>query len=374
MRAFHFLMLFTLLAGCAGSGPSTSSIKSAKEATLVERETAQAFALIQVDSDIATKVSQYGRHSSSFFKDSKPGTAVIGVGDTLSVSIISWDGEGSADFATVGAAPTSGLAVPPQEVSDTGSITVPPIGRVLARGKTVQQFENFLQRRLSEVLVDPSVVVTLSDRQSARVALIGQVAGAGTRAMNAVDTRIIDIIVAGGGPTARPEDLIVTLSRRGKTASVPLNTLYENSRYNISVHPGDVISIDPAYKELVILGATGTKRTRFEEADINLSEALADAGGLVERRADRKGVFIYRLEDSRAIDALGVQTGHAAGQRVPTIYQFDFTDPSIFFVTSKFKIRDGDILYVSNSLSDQVSAFISALSPFAPTPRELLGN
>jgi hypothetical protein len=55
----------------------------------------------------------------------------------------------------------------------------PPIGRLRAAGQTIQSFEALLERRLGEVLIEPSVIVELIDRQSARVNVVGQVAGGG---------------------------------------------------------------------------------------------------------------------------------------------------------------------------------------------------
>ncbi len=361
MRTFIFMAALTALAACAGTGPSTSAITSASEANVVSRDKTESYLLIEVDSTIAERVTALSKTEPRFFNNVSPGAAVIGVGDTLQVSIVSTSTTGFIDFATNSVAPISSTPLPSQEVSETGTINVPPLGRVLARGKTVPQFEAFLTRKLGEVLVEPSVVVNLTNRLSARVSLIGDVGGVGTRPMNAVDTRLIDIIVSGGGPTGRPEDLLVTVSRRGHTASIPMQILFENPKYNIFVLPGDVISVEPPHKELLVLGAAGRARVVFNEASVSLADALASSGGLIDRRSDRKGVFLYRQAERTTVEALGADTRDILGATVPTIFRFDFTDPSVLFVASKFEIQDGDVLYVSNSLTDEINAVISAI-------------
>jgi len=61
-----------------------------------------------------------------------------------------------------------------------GVVTGPQRGRVRAAGQTIQAFETFLTRRLSDVLINPTAVVQMVDRNSATVSIVGQVGGPGT--------------------------------------------------------------------------------------------------------------------------------------------------------------------------------------------------
>lgn len=375
-RLFVILIGMFFLASCTGAGPRAAAIGSSPDATVVESSQEEAFALIEVNRSIATAVSRdlASQADSSFFADTPAGAVVIGTGDTLEISIVSTSENGFVDFTTTSVTPISSTSLPAQEVSSGGTVNVPPLGRILARGKTVQDFENFVTRRLREILVDPSVIVRLSNRKSARVNVIGQVRAPGLVSLSTTETRLIDMITAAGGPAARSSDLLVRLIRKGRDASVGMDRLYENRAYNISALPGDVISVEAPNRKLTVLGASGANTTlRFDQPSVSLVDALGRFGGLQGQRANLKGVFLYRESPRATVTALGADIAHIPGPLVPTIYRFDFTQPTVLFTANAFEIADGDILYISDNLKTEISGVLGAFSPFVPAPVQFIG-
>ncbi len=375
VRIFSVILGMMLpLMACTGAGPRTAAIVSSPEATVVQSSSEEAFALIEVDRAVASTVSHAlaSQADSPFFKDTSAGAVVIGAGDTLEISIVSTSEDGFVDFTTTSITPVSSTPLPPQEVSSSGTVNVPPVGRILARGKTVQQFENFVTRRLSTVFVKPSVIVRLSNRQSARVTVTGQVGAPGAVSLSAADSRLIDMITAAGGPTARSADLQVTLIRRGRSATIGMDKLYNESRYNIFALPGDVILIEGANRKLTVLGAGASSATLyFDEPSVSLVDALGRFGGLQNQRADLKGVFLYRESPRATILNLGADVEHIPGPLIPTIYRFDFTQPTVLFTANAFEIADGDILFISDNRLTEINGVISAFAPFVPTPVQI---
>jgi len=369
-RAAASLAAILAVAGCAGEGPRLQAILNAPNGTVVTRDIRDSFVVIDVDRSTAELVSHYVRtgREQGFFGNAAPGALAIGVGDTVAVTIVSTSETGYLDFANSSVSPISTTPLPPQVVNAAGSLNVPPLGRVPAAGMTLAEFEADLTARLREVLVDPTVIVELVNRESARVTVVGQVGAPGTVSINDTDTRLVDMIAAAGGPTSRPEDLLVRLSRHGRAASITMSDLFDNPRYNIRALPGDILTIQPPDRKLVVLGASGSNRTiRFDEPTVSLADAIAQAGGLVPRRADKRGVFVYRDVAPPLVSAVGVDLPPKFGQMVPTIFRFDLSEPASLFAAGAFEIEDGDILYVSNSLNDEIDAVISAISPFVPT-------
>jgi polysaccharide export outer membrane protein len=167
------------LSACAGGGPDTRAIWA--------RPTAQSppapkrFPISWSTWTRASRRWSAARSTScrQFFGDAQPGPVIIGVGDTVQVSIVSSSESGFLDFTTAQISPISTTSLPPQTVRESGMLNIPPIGRLRAAGQTIQSFEALLERRLGEVLIEPSVIVELLDRQSARVNVVGQVAGGG---------------------------------------------------------------------------------------------------------------------------------------------------------------------------------------------------
>lgn len=366
--------LSIFLAACSGEGPRDHAITGAANVKLEVAAKGEPYAVIEVNRRVAetTSAALVKHRNAGFFRQTGPAPVVIGPGDTLSISIVSSSDAGFVDFVTSSISPISTASLPPQEVSSDGTVNVPPLGRVLARGKTVQSFENFVRRRLSEVLVDPSVIVQLTSRRSARVTVVGAVQAPGAVPLSTTDTQLIDIITAAGGPADRTENLEVTLIRAGRSATLLLDDLYSNPAYNISALPGDVISVKRPLTEVTVLGAFASNaQVSLEGPAVSLSKALGQFGGFARNRAKLKGVYVYRETEKTTLAALGVNVSGFAGHTVPTIFKFDFTEPTAFFTADSFLIADDDILYTTQSVLSEIRDVISALSPITAAPRTL---
>lgn len=368
MRNIPFFLLMTgFLSACNGEGPRDTAILRSPNATVFESESVERYAVIEVNKSVATIVSRnlISEGRGGFFAQRSAGPVVIGPGDLLEISIVSSNSSGFVDIAGNSPNPISSASLPAQEVSSDGMVNVPPLGLVVAKGNTVQSFEQSVARQLSDVLVEPSVIVRLIDRKSARVTVVGQVGAPGTVSLTTTESRLIDMITAAGGPAIRTEDLMVTLIRHGRSATISMDQLYNNRAYNISALPGDVISVESRVREITVLGAFATNTTiEFEKGTASLADAIGQFGGLIYDRAKLKGVYLYRETPRATLAALGVDVSGFPTVIVPTIYAFDFTEPTVFFTAKAFEISDGDILYTSESGLSEINSVIAAISPW----------
>ncbi len=363
----------TSLAACQGAGPRTDDILRSNNAIKLESSRDEAFVLVEVNREVAEKVAAatVAKTTARFVSKGQAGPVVIGSGDLLDIAIVSTNQNGFIDFSQSSISPVSTTNLPPQSVGSDGNVNVPPLGRVRAAGQTVQQFETFLIRRLGEVLVDPSVIVNLSDRRSARVSVLGDVNTPGAYSINQESKHLIDVITLAGGPASRPEDLTVTMSRGGRSGTVNMAQLLANPQYNAHLRPGDVINVEAKRNRYTILGAaTQNATTAFAEPNFSVADALGAAGGLLNRRADKEGVFLYREASKQLIEDLGVNTMALQTETAPTIFQFDLSEPTTLFAMGKFQIEEGDILYISDSQTEEVNAAVGALTTFVPAPVE----
>lgn len=375
MRLSIGLFLATLLVGCAGSGPRTQDILTDDQAVVVEKEQEAPFALVAISTRSAKRATEALNRAQAgrFITDTGSGPVIIGRSDILEVSIISTSESGFIDLTNSTLSPISTTTLPAQEVGSDGMISVPPLGRVRAQGQSAQGFERFLERRLGEVLVSPSVIVRIAERRSARVSILGQIVTPGTYSINQNNTHLVEILAEAGGPAGRSEDLEVSYSRNGQTGRARLDQVYENPKFNIHVRHGDVISIEAPARRLTVLGAGGQNTTvTYDQPNLSLAEALGLAGGLLNRRADRKGVFIYREISANAAAALGVDTTSFGTEPVPVIFNADLSSPQSLFAAKEFKMAEDDLVYIADSLNEEISAVFSVFTNFSPTPGDFV--
>ncbi len=113
-----------------------------------------------------------------------------------------------------------------------------------------------------------------------------------------------------------------------------------------------------------VLGATGTNaELNFSAEKMNLAEALAKAGGLIDQRADPAGVFLFRYEPAALVDALkapNLATG--PGGTSPVVYRLDLSDAHAYFLAQRFPVEDKDIIYVANAQLSELQKFFTLVS------------
>jgi polysaccharide export outer membrane protein len=249
-------------------------------------------------------------------------------------------------------------------VMEDGKISVPFAGRVSVAERSIQAIEADIARRLQGQANNPQVTVRVIKSNSSNVTVIGDLANSLQIPLTPKGERLLDAIAQAGGVTQPANRMSVRLSRKTTTATMPLDAVIRDPEENITLMPGDVLTALYQPKSFSVLGATArNQEIPFEAQGISLAQALARSGGLDDRRADARGVFIFRFEDA---GLLGVSPASADGT-APVVYQISLRDPASFFVTQNFPIQDRDVIYVANAPSAELEKFLrmigTVLSP-----------
>jgi polysaccharide export outer membrane protein len=120
---------------------------------------------------------------------------------------------------------------------------------------------------------------------------------------------------------------------------------------NIYAWPGDIVTLLDEPQTFSVFGATtSNSEVPFGTRKITLAEALAKSGGLVDLRADPRGVFLFRFESSsvvRALQAPVLTTGPNGTS--PVVYHLNMKNVNNFFYAQRFPIEDKDVIYVANA-------------------------
>ena len=92
----------------------------------------------------------------------------------------------------------------------------------------------------------------------------------------------------------------------------------------------------------------------------------------MNRRADRKGVFIYREVSVEAAKAFGVDVTGFTGPLVPTIFNLDMSQPQSLFAAKDFYMAEDDVIYISDSVNEEIGSVYDVLRPIYPTGNAIL--
>ena len=337
------------LMGCSGSGPVSRDLLSEANASDAN------FALVPIDERMIDIVAAWHRPSlSAVFGDyRKPVVQKIGVGDSVQINI--WEAGSGGIFAASSVDKTSAgsraSAIPEQSVGADGTINVPYAGRIRVAGKTPREIEEQIVGRLNGRAAQPQAMVTLTKNLSNSVTVTGDVTTGARVPISPSGDRILDAITAAGGIKASVNETFVTLSRDGQTLNVPMQALLSNNKENVYLRPGDIVTVMRAPQSFTAIGATGRQaHVGFDAGGITLEEALGKAGGLLDEKADPRGVFVLRYEPSALVSQFPSVRPHLLARSVvPVVYQVDMRLASSLFHARRFAMRDKDILYVSNA-------------------------
>lgn len=375
---FKFV-LFSLgsiaLAGCytiPTAGPTVSDVFD-QAAAAGQRY----FDLVDIDNHVVTTLLSRPAASfhNRFLSYGKPPAPKIGIGDTVSVSI--WEAAGGGLFGAPAAAGVPGAAaggaearIPDQVVGPDGAISVPFAGRIPVAGRTPLQVQNEIEQRLAQKAIEPQAIVTVVNTVTDAVTVTGE--GSSARVPLSVGgTRLLDVIVGAGGAAAggaagggaaaggttaggaKPPayETFVRLSRDGVTATIPMEQLILAPAENIYAWPGDILTVLDVPQTFSVFGATTTNsEVPFAAEKITLAEALAKSGGLIDLRADPRGIFLFRFEPTSVVNALNASPlATGPNGTSPVVYHLNLKEAKNYFYANRFPIEDKDVIYVANA-------------------------
>jgi polysaccharide export outer membrane protein len=359
-----------VLSGCAtfpawlpSNGPSREQVMEAKNTP-----SDLPIQVVDVTDKVARHVfdNQQRKLFSETLGNIVPVGYIVGPGDVVIVSI--WEAPPVALFGLMvldpraGGAATQQTVLPEQMVSRNGTIKIPFAGMVKVAGKPLEQIEDEIAQRLTGKANQPQVLVRVIRNATSNVTVVGEVATSARVPLTASGERLLDVLASVGGVRQPVGKISLQVTRGDQVQTLPLDIIIRDPRQNIVLQPGDVITALYQSLSFTVLGATGkNEEINFEAQGITLAQALARAGGLQDVRADARAVFIFRLEDSKALDWATPPKTTPEG-KVPVIYQMNLTDPASFFVAQSFPVHNKDVLYVSNAPAAQLQKFLTILT------------
>jgi polysaccharide export outer membrane protein len=357
------------LGGCnvlPSGGPDAVQISTTQG---VETQTAVPYVIVPVGRAILPYVSvstePVGLGS---FADRRPSPDLtLGVGDIVFVRIFEASPGGLFTAPeSSGSRPGNYAEVQNQEIDKHGDISVPYAGVVHAAGKTAAEVGKEIESRIGNRAIEPQAIVTLVERHSAQISVLGLVNQPGSFSLLPKGERVLDGIAHAQGLKILDYEAYITLQRHGRKATASFSSLISNPANNIYLQPDDVIFVARQQRTFTALGASGqNSQVDFGADRVTLAEAIGKAGGLLDSRANPSQVYVFRMEDRNRVSAMGFDPSRFAGPVVPTIYKVNMYDPGGVFVAANFQMRMGDVLYISNAPFTAVVKVLSVVTPSA---------
>jgi polysaccharide biosynthesis/export protein len=206
--------------------------------------------------------------------------------------------------------------LPPVRIDGEGNIRLPLIGRVHAAGLSVGQLESHVHDRLSRIMNDPDVSVTVTEFGSRPVSVLGAVRNPGVHQISGNKTLYEVLSLAGGLSPDAGNGIEVT--RHASAGPLPLAGAIPDASgqylvarldvrrvmeakdptVNINVLPDDVITV-PKADMVYVIGAV-KKAGGFvlnEKEQMSVLQALSLAEGL-DNVAAAKAARILRQNDT----------------------------------------------------------------------------
>jgi polysaccharide export outer membrane protein len=359
-------LLASLLGGCWAlptAGPTAGDVRGQEVANNQTR-----IDLVNVDDNVVSALLAEPPESfhARFKKYGKPPQPKIGIGDSVVVSI--WEAASGGLFSSSPtdhvAAGSRSVTIPEQIVGSDGGISVPFADRVPVAGRLPIEVQRTIEQRLAEKAIEPQVIVTVTKSLTNSATVTGEVVSGARVPLSLKGDRLLDLIAAVGGSKAPVYETFVRLSRDGVTATIPMEALVADPAENIYAQPGDVLTLVRLPQSFGAFGATGKNELiPFTSERMTLVEALAKAGGLQDLRSDPAGVFLFRYEPPRVVNALGrPQLNSGPDGTTPVVYQLDLRDAKSYFLAQRFPMEDKDIIYVANADLNELQKFFTLLN------------
>jgi polysaccharide export outer membrane protein len=328
----------------------------------VERQSADNdYVTVDVNADIVRILS--GRSNiglgNRFERSAKAApTSTIGIGDALTVTI--WEaGEGGLFSSQQSKSATFQNVI----VDRAGEISLPYAGAIRVAGKTPRAVQDLIVSRLGKQAIQPQALVSIAKNEHNTVVMSGDVARPGRYPIALEGERLLDVIAAAGGTKFPARETYVTVIRGEATGMQLVKSIIDDPRENVYVRRADRIYVSHDPKRYTVLGAvTRPGIYVFESAQVNVLEAVASAGGLLDARADSSGLFVFRYEHPERLESIGVKPGKPLNGRVPTVYRIDMSHARSYFFAQSFLLEDKDSVFVSNAKAVEVGKVLRLIN------------
>lgn len=254
-------------------------------------------------------------------------------------------------------------------VQADGTIYFPYVGKLHIAGLTTEEIRAKLTKALKAYVVNPQIDVTVIGFHGQTYQLAGAVVKPGLYPITNVPITVSQAIQAAGGvlqtsPTislaskasaAMLADLgHVVYIHDGKRSVLNLRNffLYGDESQDRLVHPGDIIQVpDNSFDQVHLIGEVQTPGNYpIDNGQLNLAQALGEAGGLNLTTANPSRIFVFR-----------------GAYQKPQIFWLDARSPEAMLLATQFAMQPQDVVFVATAGISTWNRIITQILPTVQT-------
>jgi len=361
-KPVYLAALAAVLAGCSAMpafGPDAEAIRRISIDGSSVAEDALPFQVVEVTAATLPAASEAHAIFPAAFRAQafRSSDEVVSVGDNLEIRI--WEVAEDGLFASPGNRET----VLNVQVSNTGNITVPYANTASASGLTPSELRTLLLERYQGQAVEPEIAVAITSTEARSATILGNVRNPGRIELPPRGIRLLDLIASSGSATEAPWEVWVNVQRGSASGSLLLSDITERPENNIVILPGDTVNVTHEARRFAVYGGVNRPANiEIPVSDARLAYLLAEVGGLNDRVAQTRSVFIFRP---------------SGGEGMATAFRIDFSRPDALLLASAFRLEPTDIIYVASADAADFQRFVSIiLSPILGTAQSAasIGN
>jgi polysaccharide export outer membrane protein len=237
-------------------------------------------------------------------------------------------------------------------VAPDGLVSLPRVGIFKIEDMTLIEATEYTESKLKAYYEDPEVTIELSTINNNQVYVLGRVANPGAVHFSGQGTLLEALSLAGGLPAdTRLSFLSRCMIVRGNEMLiwVDLRELLEkgNLALNTRLQNGDFIFIPQSEDQIAyVLGEVPRPGVMVLRSEMTVLDAVMYAGGPTLNADDQKIFLVRTLEGKGYVTQVDMENMIKTGD-----------------MRMNYKLRDGDIVYVSQSGVGKINTFLTQLLP-----------
>lgn len=302
----------------------------------------------------------------------------LAVGDIVSVTIFEAQSGGLFIPTDAGARAGNFVTVPNQQIDETGDISVPYAHSVHVAGLLPIAAGAMIASRLKTRAIEPQVVVSLAERRSSEVSVIGDAVTPSRFPIDPGGLRVSGALARVGGSKFPDYDTLFALHRAGAIYRRDLASVLSDPKQDFELQADDVIYLSHSPRFVMVFGGTLdptlttiSRRATFESKDMYFTEALAKVGGLNTNRADPQAVFLMRYEARKTLQSVGVDVSGFRSDPIACVYAFDLATTDGYFIGDRLQLRSHDIIVVAEAPYADFAKFFILLNEASLVPYQI---